>query len=88
MTDADRNALALGDDLSALGLDMKSKDRLIDTFGGPFTDKPASSEPNYNVSVRCCLQGGHFVMVCILQPRSPLHSPPSLSSHRYPCVIT
>mmetsp|Transcript_2399 Transcript_2399/g.4999 ORF Transcript_2399/g.4999 Transcript_2399/m.4999 type:complete len:434 (-) Transcript_2399:1309-2610(-) len=49
MTDSDRNALALGDDLAALGLDMKSKDKLTDTFGGPFTDKPASSEPNYHI---------------------------------------
>ena len=50
MTDADRNALSLGHDLAALGLDMKSNGKLVDTFGGPFADKPASSEPNYHVS--------------------------------------
>ena len=49
MTDADRQGLALGADLSTLGLDMTSGDRLSDKFGGPFTEDQ-SSEPRFHVS--------------------------------------
>mmetsp|Transcript_18943 Transcript_18943/g.54586 ORF Transcript_18943/g.54586 Transcript_18943/m.54586 type:complete len:456 (+) Transcript_18943:244-1611(+) len=48
MTDADRKGLALGADLSTLGLDMTSGDRLSDKFGGPFTEDP-SSEPRFHL---------------------------------------
>lgn len=50
MTDADRNRLALGSDLTLLGLNLNSSDNLYSTFGGPFSDKPASREPHYQVS--------------------------------------
>merc|ERR1719183_2483194 len=48
MTDADRQGLALGADLSTLGLDMTSGDRLSDKFGGPFTEDQ-SSEPRFHL---------------------------------------
>ena len=52
ITDADRNALALGQDLSALGLNLEpSANKLLDAFGGPFTDKAATKDFRYNVSV-------------------------------------
>ena len=50
MTDADRNRLALGSDLTVLGLNLNSPDVLYSTFGGPFSDKPATKEPHYQVS--------------------------------------
>ncbi|KAL7546778.1 hypothetical protein ACHAWF_010109 [Thalassiosira exigua] len=49
MTDADRNRLALGSDLTVLGLNLNSPDNLYSTFGGPFSDKPASKEPHYQL---------------------------------------
>ena len=49
MTDADRNRLALGSDLTVLGLNLNSPDVLHSTFGGPFSDKPATKEPHYQV---------------------------------------
>ena len=49
MTDADRNRLALGSDLTVLGLNLNSPDVLHNTFGGPFSDKPATKEPHYQV---------------------------------------
>ena len=49
MTDADRNRLALGSDLTVLGLNLNSNDNLYSTFGGPFSDKPATREPHYQV---------------------------------------
>jgi CCR4-NOT transcription complex subunit 2 len=49
MTDADRNRLALGSDLTVLGLNLNSPDVLHSTFGGPFSDKPATKDPHYQV---------------------------------------
>ena len=52
MTDADRNRLALGSDLTLLGLNLNSNENLYSTFGGPFSDKPATREPHYQVQQR------------------------------------
>jgi len=61
ITDADRNALALGQDLSALGLNLEpSANKLLDAFGGPFTDKAATKDFRYNVSVIYCI---YFVLI-------------------------
>ncbi|KAL7461034.1 hypothetical protein ACHAXS_001470 [Conticribra weissflogii] len=49
MTDADRNRLALGSDLTLLGLNLNSNDNLYSAFGGPFSDKPATREPHYQL---------------------------------------
>ena len=51
MTDADRNALALGTDLTLLGLNLNSTENLYSTFGGPWSDAPATKEPHYQVRV-------------------------------------
>ena len=65
MTDADRNALALGSDLQSLGLNVKSSDKLYDTFGSPFVDTPVTREPSYHVSTSmrngCLLCGARHV---------------------------
>jgi len=52
ISEDDRNALALGEDLSMMGLNLNSDDRALDTFGGPFTDKMATSGFRYNVSTK------------------------------------
>ena len=62
MTDADRNRLALGSDLTLLGLNLNSSDNLYSTFGGPFSDKPATREPHYQVSFCICLEIYIFVV--------------------------
>ncbi len=38
MTDADRNALALGSDLTLLGLNLGSTEQIYSTFSGPWSD--------------------------------------------------
>merc|ERR1719232_1140851 len=49
MADADRNALALGSDLTTLGLNLNAPEGLCGTFGGPFSDEPAEGEPHYQL---------------------------------------
>lgn len=49
MSDADRNRLALGSDLTVLGLNLNSPDALYSSFGGPFSDKPATKELHYQL---------------------------------------
>ncbi len=51
MTDADRNALALGSDLTSLGLNLNSSDQLYSTFASPWSENPTSKEPQYQVCV-------------------------------------
>uniref|UniRef100_A0A6V2KE74 NOT2/NOT3/NOT5 C-terminal domain-containing protein n=1 Tax=Ditylum brightwellii TaxID=49249 RepID=A0A6V2KE74_9STRA len=50
MSDADRNALALGSDLTALGLNLSSSDQLYSTFASPWSESPTTREPQYQVS--------------------------------------
>ena len=50
MTDADRNALALGTDLTMLGLNLNSNEKLYSNFGSPYSEAPATKEPHYQVS--------------------------------------
>lgn len=50
MTDADRNALALGSDLTMLGLNLGSSEQIFNTFAGPFSDSSGSTkEPHFQV---------------------------------------
>lgn len=49
MTDADRNALALGSDLTSLGLNLNSSDQLYSTFASPWSESPTSREPQYQL---------------------------------------
>jgi CCR4-NOT transcription complex subunit 2 len=51
MTDADRNALALGSDLTLLGLNLNSNDQLYSTFASPWSENPATKEPHYQVRI-------------------------------------
>lgn len=67
-TDPDLTSLAMGIDLTTLGLNLNSADNLHKTFGSPWSDEPAKGEPDY--SIPSCyyatqptlpLQQGHFV---------------------------
>lgn len=49
MTDADRNALALGSDLTMLGLNLGTVDNVYSTFSSPWSDASKAKEPHYQV---------------------------------------
>lgn len=49
MTDADRNALALGSDLTSLGLNLNSSDSLYSTFASPWSENATNREPQYQL---------------------------------------
>ncbi len=49
MTDADRNSLALGSDLTMLGLNLGSAEQIYNTFSSPWSDVAVSKEPHYQV---------------------------------------
>lgn len=49
MTDPDLNTLALGMDLTTLGLNLNSPECLYTTFGSPWSDAPARKELEYNL---------------------------------------
>eukprot|EP00019_Armaparvus_languidus_P011200 CAMPEP_0168579636 /NCGR_PEP_ID=MMETSP0420-20121227/337_1 /TAXON_ID=498008 /ORGANISM="Pessonella sp." /LENGTH=339 /DNA_ID=CAMNT_0008613635 /DNA_START=1984 /DNA_END=3000 /DNA_ORIENTATION=+ len=47
MTDADRNTLALGTDLTTLGLNLNSSETLYATFTSPFAERQTKREPDF-----------------------------------------
>ena len=47
MNDPDLTSLALGIDLTTLGLNLNSTDNLYKTFASPWSDEPAKGEPEY-----------------------------------------
>eukprot|EP01006_Ploeotia_vitrea_P040587 TRINITY_DN66436_c2_g1_i1.p1 TRINITY_DN66436_c2_g1~~TRINITY_DN66436_c2_g1_i1.p1 ORF type:complete len:434 (+),score=72.04 TRINITY_DN66436_c2_g1_i1:25-1302(+) len=49
MTDADLNALALGFDLTTLGLNLNSPDYVYTTFCSPWSDTPVRVQPEYKI---------------------------------------
>lgn len=56
MTDADRNALALGSDLQLLGLNLGTAEQIYGTFASPWSESATSKEPHFQVSSDCfCL---------------------------------
>eukprot|EP00007_Cunea_sp_BSH-02190019_P004178 CAMPEP_0174229996 /NCGR_PEP_ID=MMETSP0417-20130205/835_1 /TAXON_ID=242541 /ORGANISM="Mayorella sp, Strain BSH-02190019" /LENGTH=470 /DNA_ID=CAMNT_0015307613 /DNA_START=57 /DNA_END=1466 /DNA_ORIENTATION=- len=48
-TDQDLNTLALGVDLTTLGLNLSSSTSLYSTFASPFADKPTRRSPEYHL---------------------------------------
>jgi CCR4-NOT transcription complex subunit 2 len=48
-TDQDLNTLALGVDLTTLGLNLNSSTSLYSTFASPFADKPARRSPEFHL---------------------------------------
>ncbi|XP_039017334.1 probable NOT transcription complex subunit VIP2 isoform X2 [Hibiscus syriacus] len=49
MTDPDLTSLALGIDLTTLGLNLNSSENLHKTFGSPWSDEPAKGDPEFTV---------------------------------------
>lgn len=49
MSDPDLTSLALGIDLTTLGLNLNSTENLHKTFGSPWSDEPAKGDPEYAV---------------------------------------
>jgi hypothetical protein len=66
MTDADRNALALGTDLTMLGLNLNSTENLYSNFASPYSEVPATKEPHYQVSLVFMEWGGDRYELCVL----------------------
>ena len=60
MTDADRNSLALGSDLTLLGLSLGSSDQIYQTFSSPWTESVSSKEPHYQVRLFAGLKVCHL----------------------------
>ena len=65
MTEPDLNTLALGTDLTSLGLNLNSADSLYATFASPWADAPAQRDPEFSLP-QCyymqppALKTGHF----------------------------
>ncbi|KAC9696444.1 hypothetical protein E3N88_45389 [Mikania micrantha] len=49
MVDADLTSIALGIDLTTLGLNLNSAESLYRTFGSPWTDEPVKGDPDFTV---------------------------------------
>ncbi|GLT33869.1 hypothetical protein SLA2020_084240 [Shorea laevis] len=49
MSDADLTSLALGIDLTTLGLNLNSTENLHKTFGSPWSEEPAKGDPEFTV---------------------------------------
>ena len=49
LNDLDLSSLALGIDLTTLGLNLNSNDTLYKTFGSPWADEPVKGEPEFVV---------------------------------------
>ncbi|XP_059315181.1 probable NOT transcription complex subunit VIP2 [Lycium ferocissimum] len=49
MSDPDLTSLALGIDLTTLGLNLNSAENLYKTFGSPWSDEPAKGDPEFTV---------------------------------------
>ncbi|XP_028775798.1 probable NOT transcription complex subunit VIP2 isoform X2 [Neltuma alba] len=49
MSDPDLTSLALGIDLTTLGLNLNSSENLHKTFGSPWSDEPAQGDPEFTV---------------------------------------
>ncbi|XVF20146.1 hypothetical protein REPUB_Repub11eG0173000 [Reevesia pubescens] len=49
MSDPDLTSLALGIDLTTLGLNLNSSENLHKTFGSPWSDEPAKGDPEFTV---------------------------------------
>ncbi|KAK9053736.1 hypothetical protein SSX86_024810 [Deinandra increscens subsp. villosa] len=49
MSDPDLTSIALGIDLTTLGLNLNSAENLHKTFGSPWTDEPVKGDPDFTV---------------------------------------
>ena len=67
MTDADRNALALGSDLTMLGLNLGSSEHIYNTFSGPWSESSGNTkEPHYQVCITTLSRCSHRRRLCFI----------------------
>ena len=76
MDQPDPTTLAMGTDLTTLGLNLNSPEQLYRTFASPWADRPLDPEPDFKArdsfnSVRC---------TCLLLRSAPEASATSVSS--------
>eukprot|EP01116_Phalansterium_solitarium_P024570 TRINITY_DN9032_c0_g1_i1.p1 TRINITY_DN9032_c0_g1~~TRINITY_DN9032_c0_g1_i1.p1 ORF type:complete len:614 (+),score=168.33 TRINITY_DN9032_c0_g1_i1:108-1949(+) len=69
MTDPDLNTLALGTDLTTLGLNLNSPEPLYSTFASPWADGPTRREPEYYIPMCYYMQQ----QLSGTQTQNPLH---------------
>ena len=62
MTDADRNALALGSDLQLLGLNLGTTEQLFSTFASPWSEGSATKEPHFQVRIELVGTGSYLLL--------------------------
>lgn len=53
MSDPDLTTLALGTDLTGLGLHLNSPENVYKTFASPWAEAPLRPEPDFKVSASC-----------------------------------
>jgi CCR4-NOT transcription complex subunit 2 len=56
MNDHELASLALGLDLTTLGLNLNSPDNLYKTFGSPWSNEPAKGEPDFHIPACYCFE--------------------------------
>lgn len=65
MTDPDLTTLAIGTDLTTLGLNLNSRENLYKTFASPWAEGPTRGEPEYTLPA-CYVQQAPRLQVCSL----------------------
>ena len=58
MQDPDLTTLALGTDLTGLGLHLNSPENVYSTFASPWAEQPLKPEPEFLVRPHLCLESG------------------------------
>ena len=58
MQDPDLTTLALGTDLTGLGLHLNSPENVYSTFASPWAEQPLKPEPEFLVCPHLCLESG------------------------------
>ena len=56
MQDPDLTTLALGTDLTGLGLHLNSPENVYSTFASPWAEQPLKPEPEFLVCLLVCLK--------------------------------
>lgn len=81
MSDPDLTSLALGIDLTTLGLNLNSTDNLHKTFGSPWSDEPAKGDSEFTVPQCYYAKPPPPLSVSFLIVQDKLHVPLPFSLH-------
>jgi len=101
MTNADLNTLALGSDLTTLGLNLNSAECLYSTFASPWAEAPTMREPQFSLPMcyymqppplktqhTCSLSHGACPQTSTIGLTSPSSSSKPSSTYFMPCQRT